>query len=429
MAKPEAAVFASRSTASASRPSGRSTSATATATATGRRRPGSPSSLRRSLRSPSGSDWADDHEQAPARPLHAGDPLASPPQPGRESPSSARSSPRRRSPFERVADLGAVIAEEEYGFTYARLRNPTVEELDAVLARLEGAEAARTFSSGMAAISAALNSTLAAGDTLLLPNQLYGTTFQLAESQLRPRGVDLVYLDVTDAAAWERPAHVRYVETMANPGFPLADLEALAATKGDGLLIVDNTFASPVLCRPLELRGRPRLRVGNEVPQRPSRRHGRRRGREQGARRRRASAPDPGRLGARPVPRLPHPTRPQDPHAAAGAGQPERANGRGVPRGKRRCGNRALRRPRELPAARAGPPAARRLGRDDGLRARRRPRGGGALHGRARALRPRDEPRRRRHRAPPPGLDQPPPVLARAARGRGRLAGPPSASP
>ena len=155
--------------------------------------------------------------------------------------------------FERVADLGAVIAEEEYGFTYARLRNPTVEELDAVVAGLEGAEAARSFGSGMAAISAALHSTLAAGDTLLLPHQLYGTTYQLVEAQLRPRGVEVVHLDVTDPAAWERPARVRYVETMANPGFPLADLEALAATKGDGLLVVDNTFASPVLCRPLEL--------------------------------------------------------------------------------------------------------------------------------------------------------------------------------
>jgi methionine-gamma-lyase len=155
--------------------------------------------------------------------------------------------------FERVADLGAVIAEEEYGFTYARLRNPTVEELDAVVAGLEGAEAARSFASGMAAISAALHSTLAAGDTLLLPHQLYGTTYQLVEAQLRPRGVEVVHLDVTDVAAWERPARVRYVETMANPGFPLADLEALAATKGDGLLVVDNTFASPALCRPLEL--------------------------------------------------------------------------------------------------------------------------------------------------------------------------------
>jgi methionine-gamma-lyase len=155
--------------------------------------------------------------------------------------------------FEHVADLGAVIAEEEYGFTYARLRNPTVEELNAVVAELEGAEAAQAFASGMGAISAALHSTLAPGDTLLLPRQLYGTTYQLAESQLRPRGVELVYLDVTDPAAWERPARVRFVETMANPGFPLADLSALAATKGDGLLIVDNTFASPMLCRPLEL--------------------------------------------------------------------------------------------------------------------------------------------------------------------------------
>ena len=154
--------------------------------------------------------------------------------------------------FERVADLGRVIAEEEYGFTYARLRNPTVEDLNAVVRELEGAEAAQAFSSGMAAISAVLHSTLGAGDTLLLPQQLYGTTYGLAESQLRPRGVELVYLDAGDPSAWQRPARVRYVETMANPGFPLADLGAIAATKGDGLLIVDNTFASPALCRPLE---------------------------------------------------------------------------------------------------------------------------------------------------------------------------------
>ena len=154
--------------------------------------------------------------------------------------------------FERVADLGRVIAEEEYGFSYARLRNPTVEELNAVVAELEGAEAAQSFGSGMAAISAALHSTLAHGDTLLLAQQLYGTTYQLAEHQLRPRGVEIEYLDVTDTAAWARPARVRFVETMANPGFPLADLAAIAATKGDGLMIVDNTFASPALCRPLE---------------------------------------------------------------------------------------------------------------------------------------------------------------------------------
>jgi methionine-gamma-lyase len=155
--------------------------------------------------------------------------------------------------FEHAADLGAVLTEEQYGFMYSRHRNPTVEELNVVLAELEGAEAAQAFGSGMAAISAALQTTLAAGDTLLVAEQLYGTTYQLIESLLRPLGVEVVHLDVTDLAAWERPARVRYVETMANPGFPLADLAALAETKGDALLIVDNTFASPALCRPLEL--------------------------------------------------------------------------------------------------------------------------------------------------------------------------------
>jgi methionine-gamma-lyase len=154
--------------------------------------------------------------------------------------------------FETAEEFGRVMSEEEYGFLYARLRNPTVEELNGVLADLEGAEAAQAFASGMAAIWAALATTLAPGDTLLLPKQLYGTTYQLAESRLRPNGVAIEYLDATDVDAWKRPARVRYVETIANPGFPVADLAAIAETKGESVLIVDNTFASPALCRPLE---------------------------------------------------------------------------------------------------------------------------------------------------------------------------------
>jgi len=157
--------------------------------------------------------------------------------------------------FETAAQFGRVMSEEEYGFLYARLRNPTVEELGSALAELEGAEAALPFSSGMAAISATLLTLLGPGDTLLCARQLYGATYSLAETQVRRLGVEVAYADVTDLAAWERPATVRYVETIANPGFPLADLAAIAATKGDGLLVVDNTFASPVLCRPLELGG------------------------------------------------------------------------------------------------------------------------------------------------------------------------------
>ncbi len=154
--------------------------------------------------------------------------------------------------FETAADFGRVAGEEEYGFFYSRLRNPTVEDVNAVVAGLEGAEAAQAFSSGMAAIAASLFSTLSAGDTLLCARQLYGTTYALVEGHVRRLGVEVVYVDARDVSAWERPAAVRYVETMANPGFPVADLAGLAATKGGGLLVVDNTFASPALCRPLE---------------------------------------------------------------------------------------------------------------------------------------------------------------------------------
>jgi methionine-gamma-lyase len=155
--------------------------------------------------------------------------------------------------FETAAEFSRVMSEDEYGFLYARLRNPTVEELNAVLASLEGAEAAQAFSSGMAAISAALLTTLEAGDTLLCARQLYGNTYSFIEKHLSRLGVEIVYLDVTDLAAWERPARALYVETIANPAVPVADLRSLAERKGDAVLIVDNTFASPALCRPLEL--------------------------------------------------------------------------------------------------------------------------------------------------------------------------------
>jgi methionine-gamma-lyase len=155
--------------------------------------------------------------------------------------------------FETAAEFGRVMSEEEYGFLYARLRNPTVEELNAVVASLEGAEAAQAFSSGMAAISAALLTALEAGDTLLCARQLYGNTYSFIEKHLPRLGIEVVYLDVTDLSAWERTARVLYVETIANPAVPVADLRALAERKGNGVLIVDNTLASPVLCRPLEL--------------------------------------------------------------------------------------------------------------------------------------------------------------------------------
>jgi len=155
--------------------------------------------------------------------------------------------------FEDAATFGRVMSEEEYGFLYSRLRNPTVEDLNDVLADLEGAEAAQAYASGMGAISAALMISLEPGDTLLCAKQLYGATYAFAEERLAGLGVEVVHLDVADHEAWRRPARARYIETMSNPGLPVADIQAIAKTKGDGILIVDNTFASPLLCRPLEL--------------------------------------------------------------------------------------------------------------------------------------------------------------------------------
>ena len=175
--------------------------------------------------------------------------------------------------FERVADLGRVIAEEEYGFTYARLRNPTVEELNAVVAQLEGAEAAQSFGSGMAAISAALHSTLAAGDTLLLPRQLYGTTFDLAEKQLRPRGVEIEYLDVTDIGRVGATGARSLRRDDGEPGLPAGRPRRDRGHEGrrpdDRRQHLRLAGALPAA----RARRRHRLRVGDQVPQRPSRRH------------------------------------------------------------------------------------------------------------------------------------------------------------
>jgi methionine-gamma-lyase len=155
--------------------------------------------------------------------------------------------------FDTAARFGRVMEEDEHGYLYSRIRNPTVDAVQALVADLEGAEAALGCASGMGAISAALISSLEPGDTLLCARQLYGTTYSLVEREIRKLGVEVVYADVEDPAAWDRPAAVRYVETLANPGFPLADLAGIAAAKADGILVVDNTFASPALCRPLEL--------------------------------------------------------------------------------------------------------------------------------------------------------------------------------
>ncbi len=159
-----------------------------------------------------------------------------------------------------ASDLGAVLTGERPGYAYGRIDNPTVAAFAAAAAELEGAEAGAAFATGMAAIHAAVLSLVSAGDRIVATRASYGTTRALFETVLGRLGVESLFVDVTDlasveAALAERPTRVLYAETIANPTIVVADHAALAdlAHRHGAAYVVDNTFASPYLCRPIEL--------------------------------------------------------------------------------------------------------------------------------------------------------------------------------
>lgn len=135
-------------------------------------------------------------------------------------------------------------------FTYARFNNPTWSAYEAALGELEGGEAV-VFSSGMGAITTLLLTLLKAGERLVIPSDAYYTTRTLT-NDLMPFDVHEVPTDTqafVDAAA---DAKVVWVETPSNPGLDVVDIRAVAAAS-DAILVVDNTFPTPLGQRPLEL--------------------------------------------------------------------------------------------------------------------------------------------------------------------------------
>jgi cystathionine beta-lyase/cystathionine gamma-synthase len=155
--------------------------------------------------------------------------------------------------------LDRIMNAEAPGFIYARDGHPNARRLAERLAVSEGGDWAVVCGSGMAAISAILLATVQQGDRIVASNRLYGRTTQLLDQELSRFGVETTSIDGGDLdavrAALARPAKVLFVETMSNPLLRLVDVEALArlARERDCLLVVDNTFATPVLTRPLEL--------------------------------------------------------------------------------------------------------------------------------------------------------------------------------
>ena len=145
-----------------------------------------------------------------------------------------------------------------HGYDYSRSVNPTRDSFTEQLAAVEGAKHAIAFSSGLAAIDVLLRSTLQPGDAILIGNDVYGGTYRLLAKVFVPWGVELDVVDITDPAAVNtalaRKAY-RYiwVETPSNPLLGITDIALTAALAHEHgtRVVVDNTFASPVLQHPL----------------------------------------------------------------------------------------------------------------------------------------------------------------------------------
>jgi cystathionine gamma-synthase len=148
---------------------------------------------------------------------------------------------------------------EDRGFEYGRSGNPTRAALEACIASLEGATRGLAFSSGLAAEDAVLRALLASGDHVVIPDDAYGGTFRLVSKVLAPTGVawDAALLESADAlrVAMTDATKVVWVETPTNPTLGIVDIRAIAdvAHERGAVLVVDNTFATPYLQRPLEL--------------------------------------------------------------------------------------------------------------------------------------------------------------------------------
>ncbi len=154
--------------------------------------------------------------------------------------------------------IAEAMTRPDAGYTYTRYGNPTVRALEAAVAELEGGTAALATSSGMGAINSILMGLVRTGDHVVAQRCLYGGSYATLNHLRDDFGVDVTFVGGADPAeirAALRPrTRLLYLETIANPMTQVADIPALAAlAKAGGVVtVVDNTFASPVLCRPIE---------------------------------------------------------------------------------------------------------------------------------------------------------------------------------
>lgn len=160
--------------------------------------------------------------------------------------------------FPDMQTASARFALTEPGNIYGRLTNPTQQAFEERIAALEGGTGAVALASGAAAVTYALENVLAPGDHIVAANNLYGGTYNLIVNNLSQRGIEYTIVDINDPEALAKAIRpntkVVYGETFGNPNSDVTDLDNVAriAHQHDALFIVDNTFGTPYLIRPLE---------------------------------------------------------------------------------------------------------------------------------------------------------------------------------
>jgi methionine-gamma-lyase len=160
--------------------------------------------------------------------------------------------------YDDLEDYDAVARGDRPGHYYGRNSNENREMLERAVADLEGAEAGLAVASGMAALHSALLALAPRPTTIVATRELYGGTAALLRQDLEPVGYEAHFVDMTDLDAVRRSlegAGVVLIETITNPLCRVPDVEAIAkmARERGVKVLVDNTFATPILCRPLEL--------------------------------------------------------------------------------------------------------------------------------------------------------------------------------
>ncbi|UWR13491.1 methionine gamma-lyase [Sulfitobacter mediterraneus] len=160
--------------------------------------------------------------------------------------------------FDTAESGGAMFAGEKEGHFYSRISNPTLDHLEQRIANLEGGEAGLCTASGMGAITSTLWSFLEAGDEVIIDKTLYGCTFAFMTHGLPRFGVKVTLVDMTNPEnlthAISTKTKIVYFETPANPNNRLVDIAAVSriAQRAGAKVVVDNTYATPVITRPLE---------------------------------------------------------------------------------------------------------------------------------------------------------------------------------